>query len=140
MKIFIAIFFWPILIYSNKSYVSECNYNIQAVVYKVKPKTKNDYIYYFIDFKHCNKNSNLDSLFSANLLYLSSHAVNDIYILTSENDTIRPITYLYEGNIEKIRPYYRAIIGFEKNKKAKGKYFKIDILNLNFKIDINYDL
>jgi hypothetical protein len=140
MKIFIAIILLPIYINSNNSFVSECNNNIQAVIHKLKPKKKNNYNYYFLDFQHCNKNSNLDSLLAANILYMSSQAEKDIYILTTENDTIRPTTYLYEGNVEKIRPYYRVILGFEKNKRTKGKYLKIDIPNLNFKIDINNDL
>ena len=137
MKSLIAIILLPIYINSNNSFVSECNSNIKAAVHNVKPKKKGDYIYYFLDFLHCNKNSNLDSLLSANILYMSSQAEKDIYILTAENDTIRPTTYLYEGNVEKIRPYYRVILGFEKTKKLNGKYFKIDIPNLNFKIDIN---
>lgn len=95
------------------------------------PKNKKSRVLYlFLDFYECVPNKDSAYIRSE---YLQNKASQEIYLLSNSFDTIRPVSYLCEGDFGGVRPYARSIISFEGSKISKGKsydlYFKHTIIH-----------
>jgi hypothetical protein len=127
-------------VFISYSFNVQCNQNEGLKICMVKKKSKDRKTEsYMITLEDITNTKKYKDMINQNFLYFQYKAHYDHMIIQNEIDTIRPIGYIFENDIDGILPYYKQVLVYPNVKKDKliSKKMIINILDKTFEFTIN---